>query len=228
MRKKISAFVLFVFLFLFGAKLDTFSEINNLNTIRSVSLGYLSVWYSDSGAIGRYLDSNGNVLAAKLNSSASFSFVEGMTNAASAWSSALNKTLSSNTSLSLSYNIMYYGGTVSQITSLDPSLIGVITSSVTGMTNPVSSFEGYWYLQELDGSYSSRVGRLYSGAIGYIVDHSYTSNAALRYRNTCTHELGHALGWVGHYSVSNTVMFASNNLTVTLTAAEKNHLRQVY
>lgn len=48
------------------------------------------------------------------------------------------------------------------------------------------------------------------------------------YRSAFTHELGHGLGWLGHSSDSNDVMYHDNRAVTTLTNRDKNHLVQNY
>ena len=58
-----------------------------------------------------------------------------------------------------------------------------------------------------------------------IVDRGTTTD---NYTNTATHELGHALGWMGHSTVNTDIMYAYCNGITVLSSAEKIHLSQIY
>lgn len=59
----------------------------------------------------------------------------------------------------------------------------------------------------------------------YIKDNSRTLN---EYKKTATHELGHSLGWKGHSSNSNDIMYGTASSVTNLTSRDSNHLSQVY
>ena len=48
------------------------------------------------------------------------------------------------------------------------------------------------------------------------------------YKKTCTHELGHALGWHGHAANFLDVMCQGNSTITVLSEHDKRHLSQVY
>lgn len=88
------------------------------------------------------------------------------------------------------------------------------------LTQRTSSVEGTWTY----GS-SSKTGRLVVGAVGCIIDKDRTTD---QYKKTCTHELGHALGWAGHSSNTSDIMYSAGSSVTSLTSRDKNHLSQVY
>ena len=77
----------------------------------------------------------------------------------------------------------------------------------------------------------------YNGEDGFIC---YEQNSARGYviftgtdsyhndLKTCTHELGHAMGWRGHSTSSNCVMWQGTSTRTTLQTSEINHLSQIY
>ena len=60
---------------------------------------------------------------------------------------------------------------------------------------------------------------------GCIIDKGYTLNQT---KKTCTHELGHALGWIGHSGTSSDIMYQSGSSITSLTYRDIQHLSQVY
>ena len=63
------------------------------------------------------------------------------------------------------------------------------------------------------------------GAVGCIIDKDRTTD---QYKKTCTHELGHALGWAGHSSNTSDIMYSAGSSVTSLTSRDKNHLSQDY
>jgi len=84
-----------------------------------------------------------------------------------------------------------------------------------------SSYVGYY-------TYAGQAKPLYHITDATICIQAKSGRTMAEYTNTSTHELGHALGFLGHAGSSNAVMYAFGHSGYTLTTAEKNHLIQVY
>ena len=202
------------------AVLLCFSMLTALSTtaFAATNLGTLSYWYSDSDTIGRWDESSVKVYKDKLNSNASFYFSAGMTHACGQWDDVTGMTLTSSSSSSYtSAPIKFHGGTMDEVNAYGEF---TVTSSHNGVTQRTSSVEGTWTY----GS-SSKTGRLVVGAVGCIIDKDRTTD---QYKKTCTHELGHALGWAGHSSNTSDIMYSAGSSVTSLTSRDKNHLSQVY
>jgi len=48
------------------------------------------------------------------------------------------------------------------------------------------------------------------------------------YRNTMTHELGHALGWFGHSGNASDIMYSARSTKTTISTRDARHLSQIY
>ncbi|MBQ0101756.1 MAG: RICIN domain-containing protein [Firmicutes bacterium] len=59
----------------------------------------------------------------------------------------------------------------------------------------------------------------------YIISYSYNDNVL---KEILSHEYGHALGYIGHSSVSNDVMYYSTHSSYLLKNNDVNHIKQVY
>ena len=127
--------------------------------------------------------------------------------------------------------IVMLGGTPAEINArglFDSNQIPA--SGVAGrvLFNPPSvvSTEGNW--THISGD--AKTGYTFQGIIGCVVDQGLILMEN-RYRMVATHELGHALGWMGHTSDPDSIMYPNIILGVsitTLTDIDKRHLRQVY
>lgn len=186
--------------------------------VSASNLGSLSYWYSDSNTIGRWNSDSLRVYKIKLNSNSSFTFLDSMSHGCSNWSSAINRQVSSGQSSSFSSApIQYHGGTQAEVNAYG---LFTVSSSDNGITAVYAYNEGTWTYGG-----STKTGNLVIQAEGCIVDWGHTAN---QYKNTCSHELGHALGWYGHSSSSYDVMYTYGTSITSLSNNDKNHLSQVY
>lgn len=184
----------------------------------TTNLGTLSYWYSDSEQIGRWNKSSIDIYTVKLNSYALFSFTIGMNHACNQWEDVTGMTLSKSSSSSFaSAPIQYYGGTADELNATGEF---TVPSTANGYTARYIKTEGTWTYGR-----TQKEGCLIDKALGFIVDKDHTAD---EYKNTCTHELGHALGWFGHSNNNSDIMYAYGNSVTSLTTRDKNHISQVY
>ena len=172
-------------------------------------------WYSNTDEIGRWT-STPTISSIKLNTNSSFYFEDGYSRARSQWGNAGIATTDNGTSTSS--NIVCYGGTSNQIYSSTgyqtPSNITGITHIIATLTNTRLEYGGLTY-------------KIYniSHSDVYILDIGNNTNQT---KNTLIHEVGHALGWIGHSTLSSDVLYEYNTEIITLTTRDKNHLVQMY
>ncbi len=184
--------------------------------LADTDLGTLSCWYSDDNRIARWNESSIDVYVNKINSNGNFYFSMGISEGCSQWDDAINMAVNYSP-LNTSALIQYHGGTVDEINEYGEF---VVDSSVNGVTQITKSLEGTWKYGN-----TSKKGYLLSSAIGCVVDNDRTTD---EYRKTCAHELGHALGWLGHSGNSNDIMFSWGTHKTSLTFRDIDHLSQVY
>ena len=178
--------------------------------------GTLSCWYSDEYRIGRWNSNYLNVFKCRLSLNDSPYFLDGMSHACSQWSCVLPLTISSSTSNN-SAPIRYYSGTLSLINSVFGY---TIPSDYNGYSDLHYDYTDSWYLGSL----------VYTGVTlydvnGCIIDKGRTQNQT---KKTCTHELGHALGWIGHSGTSSDIMYFCGSSNIYLSNRDRQHLLQIY
>ena len=158
-------------------------------------------WYSDSNSVGRWAFSP-TITSVKLNDNEAFGFVSAYLYAKDAWN---NAGISLAHTSSTSANIVCYGGTASEIYERTGFSL---SDTTTGLTSYSSTM--YKYLNYNGTQYNLRN---MSRATVMIKDRGATLN---QYKKTTMHEMGHALGWMGHSSYSTDVMYASSSSVTTL------------
>jgi len=125
------------------------------------------------------------------------------------------------TSSATSSSLKYYGGTKAEIDAL--GLFPSVPTNNLGLTQ-------YSYSQWGTISYngSTKTVMIMSSTTGYIVDRS--DMGTNNYKKTCTHEFGHALGWIGHPSPSQPTWVMQQGIleNTVLAENEKKHLLQAY
>lgn len=122
--------------------------------------------------------------------------------------------------------IQSHCGTAS-VLSNNSYFAGTITSNTYGVTRHInrSLVGNYKYISPQNvTSYMDAYSESFA-VIALVQRSTYTTNQV---RHTATHELGHALGWYGHSTVSTDVMYAAPSWSLTLSAAEAEHLAQIY
>jgi len=187
-------------------------------TLTVFASGTLSCWYSDKDQIGRWSTSQLTVYYDKLNTSSDFSFYYSFANAENEWEAALGIAIVLSKSQADAYApIRYYGGTREELSAMGfiPN-IGENGNTLFGKNNPEN-----W-------TYNSTTKKVFNMAYarGYIINDS--NNTLNIYMNAATHELGHALGWMGHSTDKNDVMGAYSFGLYKLSDHDKCHLSQVY
>lgn len=179
----------------------------------AATLGVLSYWDTDSSQIARW-GSTPTVYNYAVDGSLQGTLPTYVSYAISQWS---NAGISCSSTSNSSANIKIYGGTYDNLKSMAPDL----TTNDTGLTLSYSNYEGDWIAL---GIYRS--GKKLTSASTYIVYESGKSGVG--YKNTVTHELGHALGWYGHSSGSSDIMYPYATNYIILSTVDKRHLKQVY
>lgn len=179
----------------------------------------VTCWYSDDYKIGWWESNYLKVYCNKLNSNNSFYFLDGMTHATGQWTGALGITVSSGISgyYATDPQVYYSGGTRAEIETVWD---GLVPSDNTGHTRYF-----YYYNCPIYFNSHSFSGETLVFATGYIVD---MGNPLSTMKKTCTHELGHALGWFGHSSDSSDIMYSLSSSITALSSRDKAHLSQVY
>lgn len=227
-KNRILSFILTFIIFLASPFTNFFSFNANAAT------GTLSVWRSTGIEIGRWYNFPSRIFVTKLNNNDDgFPFKLGMRHAISEWNSALN------TSISYYYSsdyiseadIHYLGGTKSQIiitgrfTQYDFTLAENMHGTTAGYTYSTKSEQDIWYYGD-----EVKTGYIINYSKGFVVDfeRTLTDTSRYKYYNVCTHELGHALGWLDHSTMNTDVMYRYSNIYHTLSSTEEQHLKQVY
>ena len=237
--KKFVAFILALTLVVLSPFVNLFS-LNALAASRTVS-----VWRSNRSEIGRWNNIPSNVYVVRLssyNSNFSTHLLLGMNYGTQQWESALgfstNVTFLPDVDIDggeiesyVGSGIQFFGGTAEQIDALLYNFNGASPYYNHGAVTR-ERYVSYNYDQLIHQG-DTNYGHVLAEVRGFIKDSSQgTGEAALNhYRALCTHELGHAYGWLGESIYGTDVMYSLNCETdddYTLNSYEIQHLKQYY
>lgn len=176
----------------------------------------LLLWHSDSNSVGTWADTQIKYAHKKLNNNSNFYFYASGLYAIGQWEDALNISIENVISMS-DANIRVFGGTLDELTALGfycdkPDVLGFVDRYKSTLIS----------IEILDGRKVAL--NKFEDAVFVVIDKGLMSN----YNYVTTHELGHALGWLGHSEEKKDVMYAVRNSIATLTTRDKEHLLQVY
>lgn len=152
----------------------------------------------------------------KLNTNSSFEFYGGNLYAQDLWRGALTKTFYSEIIMA-NATMKVYGGTQQELMN-QGFTVSPTANGVTYYTSRIADSTTVY------GNRTKTIYRMYETNT-VVVDRG---NSAAELRKTCTHEMGHALGWFGHSMDSNDIMWRSGSQQQNLQNADMNHLKQVY
>ncbi|MGE5633425.1 MAG: hypothetical protein ACM3TR_20360 [Caulobacteraceae bacterium] len=177
----------------------------------------LSVFYSDEDQIG--YDPVRTLYSRLYDGFTSSEFSTYLSQATTQWSNAGISAYGVDSVADSTIEV--YGGTRATLEDIEPDLV-----NYTALTSLVD----YSYVG--DHTYSGRTIANYEimKSIIYSPKHpSYYLFTSSKYKRQFTHELSHALGWLGHSLNSSDVMYSSADSSVyTLTTRDKSHLVQNY
>ena len=181
--------------------------------------GTLTKWGDAERDIIAHWDTVPTIFKKKIGSDASFYFNSAFNTAFLEWEDALGWSLTTTTQEQQA-DIAVYGGTREELKQIMGANASYLTDSTAGITFPAYDVTGYY-------RYNGEV-KIYAEmekATIYIPSDGRPANEC---RNIVTHELGHALGFLGHSSSSSSVMYPYVSTIYDVQAAEKDHLLQIY
>lgn len=174
-------------------------------------------WHSNSNNVGHWA-STPTISSINYSTSANFYYLAAYPHATAQWSSAGIST--SPDGWSWSSNIICRGGTITQLVNNVPNLTYDQLIGKSGLTLYTSNMDAY-----LDYYGVQKYRYQMTAATVLIIDCGETLNEE---KKTFTHELGHALGWIGHSNVSSDIMYYATSSVTSLTTNDKEHLVQIY
>lgn len=177
-------------------------------------------WNSDTDNI-MYFDKKSIIIYKEnMYNVSDFAFDDSVNYALEQWEEALGVSFSFTTNKNEA-DIIIYGGTASQMETMANTTI----TNWNGRTNYTSVDSNSYCIVTLNSSKILKCVCKINKTTVYI---KYNDEKSLK--KTCTHELGHALGYYGHSKTTTELMYKSTDVvsTFSLTTAEKQHLKAVY
>ena len=186
-----------------------------------LTISYPSNWFSGSRFAGYWEDSP---YVGFCNLTPSFPGVAYISNAVSTWNSAgIPSQITTSPSNS---EIDYYVGTASQL-----NMYGFAYNSTVDGQTTFGTYDRELVAGTQTGYYNDiEIYRISGARCSFKTDISGFDPSLLStvYTSVSIHELGHALGWFDHTPTQGYLMWAQTSTITTLTAAEKNHILEVY
>ena len=218
--KKFVAFILALMLVVLSPFVNLFSiEV-------SAYTATINKWVSNGYEIARWETVPNRMYIKHISGNTNFS--SGMAYAVQEWNDALDIGMGIGTTNldDTAYYIQYYHGSREELISLNTDIADDLVGAV-GVTH----CDQYAYIDQwMYMGITEMAGHRVYWVRGYIVNYGGSSSQYRdAYRNVCTHELGHALGWRGHSGNANHVMSTTENPNNTvLQPDEITHLKQIY
>lgn len=202
-----------------GISLDFGIEIfENAN-----KLGTLSVWNDVVGDLVLYWPEEfepEKIYIKNLDVTSNAVITSACQYAISIWNNALNLDMEITTNEN-SADIIIYVGTAQKLEDNNTFVNVVENSILLGQTScDYGEIEGYYTY----GGSKKLVAPMENAYIGIVSDRANTDSKA---KWTALHELGHALGYIGHSGNSSDIMYYAYGATA-LSAAEIAHIKQIY
>ena len=180
--------------------------------------GTLSIWSSAERDIIGYWESPPTIHKNKIGNDGSFYFNIGYNNAVAQWSDALEWSFA--TVAQNDADIVVHGGTRAELEVLMGDRYNYLTALTAGITFYDYNVVGYYQYQG-----NIKLHAKMNSATIYIPDDGRTAD---EYRNILTHELGHALGYIGHSASASDIMYPYVSTIYDLSTRDINHLHQLY
>lgn len=202
------------------ATVFAFMGINSMiYKVRAVIVIPCDYWYSNEDEVA-FWQNDPTVYYEAVHSSGAFSLSACISHAINQWDLAgIDVTL---TSVESTADIRIYSGDAFSLYMETGFLMENGSAGETYITSMT------YFAKTDSGSGSLKtVYKMNSGVVVLISDFGNDQNNS-EYKNVCTHELGHSLGWLGHSLDDDDVMYPYVSEIYDLTSRDKLHLNQWY